>query len=100
MITEGIDIAEKAGALPLLKMLKALRTRADPSEPLPDGLTAREAEVLRLISEGLKSSEIGEKLCISPNTVNTHIRNIFDKIDASNRTEAAAYAIRIGLANL
>ena len=99
LIAEGIDTSEKTGARPLLKKLKLLRTRADPTEPLPDGLTTREAEVLRLVSKGLKNGEIGEKLYISLNTVNTHIRNIFNKIGVSNRTETASYAIRVGLAD-
>jgi DNA-binding CsgD family transcriptional regulator len=63
----------------------------------PDGLTEREVEVLRHIVLGLTNQKIGDKLFISPKTVQTHIRNIYEKIGAANRAEASAYAIRKGL---
>lgn len=58
------------------------------------GLTKREIEVLKLISEGLFNKEIADKLTISERTVKNHISNIFKKIDASDRTQAAVYAIK------
>ena len=58
------------------------------------GLTKREVEVLKLISEGLFNKEIADRLSISERTVKNHISNIFKKIDASDRTQAAVYAIR------
>ena len=51
-------------------------------------LSEREAEVLRLIALGYKNSEIAEKLFISQNTVKTHIKNIYVKLDVKNRVEA------------
>jgi DNA-binding CsgD family transcriptional regulator len=62
------------------------------------GLSARELEVLRLIAAGRSNAQIAEALVISPNTVGRHVSNIFDKIGAANRAEAAAYALRHGLA--
>ena len=59
---------------------------------LPGGLSARELEVLRLIAGGKSNRDIASSLTISPNTVARHVSNIFDKIGASNRTEAAAFA--------
>ena len=97
LVEEGICIAERVGAKPLLTMLYSLKARIDPAGRLPDNLTSREGEVLRLIAQGLTNSEIGESLFISPNTVMTHVRNIFSKIGASNRAEAAAYTMRSGL---
>jgi len=64
----------------------------------PDDLTAREAEVLRLIAIGRSNADIATVLSISLNTVATHVRNILAKTGCANRTEAAAYAMRRGLA--
>jgi DNA-binding CsgD family transcriptional regulator/pimeloyl-ACP methyl ester carboxylesterase len=61
-------------------------------------LSSREIEVLRLIAAGRSNAQIAEALVISPNTVGRHVSNIFDKVGAANRTEAAAYATRHGLA--
>lgn len=51
-------------------------------------LSDREIEVLNLISHGYRNSEIAEKLCVSNNTVKTHIRNIYIKLRVRNRIEA------------
>jgi DNA-binding CsgD family transcriptional regulator len=64
----------------------------------PDDLTAREAEVLRLIAIGRSNADIAMALSITLNTVATHVRNILAKTGCANRTEAAAYAMRHGLA--
>jgi DNA-binding NarL/FixJ family response regulator len=58
------------------------------------GLSAREIEVLRLVADGRSNREIADALVISTNTVARHVSNIFDKVGAANRTEAAAYAHR------
>jgi DNA-binding NarL/FixJ family response regulator len=63
-----------------------------------DDLTAREAQVLRLIAIGRSNADIATVLSISLNTVATHVRNILAKTGCANRTEAAAYAMRNGLA--
>jgi ATP/maltotriose-dependent transcriptional regulator MalT len=63
----------------------------------PSALTAREVEVLRLLAAGRSNKEIAATLVISLNTVERHIKHIFEKTGASNRTEAAAYAHRSGL---
>ncbi|MET0136599.1 MAG: response regulator transcription factor, partial [Kibdelosporangium sp.] len=63
----------------------------------PDGLTAREVEVLGLISQGLSNGEIAGELFIGEATVKTHINNAFAKIGARNRTEAVRYVYREGL---
>jgi len=60
-------------------------------------LTEREREILRLIASGASNKDIARQLFISPNTVKVHLRNIFAKIGAASRTEAAVYAIREGL---
>jgi predicted ATPase/DNA-binding CsgD family transcriptional regulator len=63
---------------------------------MPDDLTAREAEVLRLIAIGRSNADIAMALSISVNTVATHVRNILAKTGCVNRTEAAAFALRQG----
>jgi len=66
-------------------------------DPLPDGLTQREAEVLGQIAQGHTNGEIAAALFVAETTVKTHINNAFAKIGARNRTEAASYAIEHGL---
>ena len=63
-----------------------------------DGLTEREQEVLRLIADGINNREIGEKLYISEKTVKTHVSSILGKLNLNDRTQAAIYALRHGLA--
>ena len=66
-------------------------------ETLPGGLTDREAQVLRLIAEGLSTREVAGRLVISEKTVARHLANVFAKIDVSSRTAASAWAHRNGL---
>jgi DNA-binding NarL/FixJ family response regulator len=61
---------------------------------LPDGLTEREGEVLRLISAGRSNSEIAAQLFVSEATVKTHINHIFAKTGSRDRAQAIAYAHR------
>jgi DNA-binding NarL/FixJ family response regulator len=61
------------------------------------GLSSREIEVLKLASEGFNNAQIGERLFISPKTVKTHLQNIYEKLDARSRTEAAMKAKEAGL---
>ncbi len=74
------------------RLVDALSRAAPPVTACPDGLTVREAEVLRLVAGGLSNAEIGSALFIAETTVKTHINNAFAKIGVRNRTEAAAYA--------
>ncbi len=60
-------------------------------------LTKREIQLLRWMVEGYSNKAIAEQLFISENTVKYHIRNILQKLDVQNRTEAVSYALREGL---
>lgn len=59
-------------------------------------LTSRETQILRLIAEGVGNAEIGQRLYLSLGTVKGHIRDILDKLSASDRTHAAVTALRRG----
>lgn len=67
--------------------------------PNAAGLSARELEVLHHLVAGKSNQQIADELVLSPNTVIRHVSNIFDKIGAANRTEAAALARKAGLAD-
>ncbi|MGW6130170.1 helix-turn-helix transcriptional regulator [Cellulomonas sp. NPDC055163] len=94
--------AESMGARPLAGAVRDLarRGRLDLPGVRPTGvdvLTAREAEVLRLVARGLSNRQIGEELFISAKTVSVHVSNLLAKLGASGRTEAATLAHRRGL---
>jgi NarL family two-component system response regulator LiaR len=65
--------------------------------PSKEPLTAREAEVLKLVAQGLSNQDIAKILTITERTVRTHITHILDKLHLANRTQAALYAVREGL---
>jgi DNA-binding CsgD family transcriptional regulator len=60
-------------------------------------LTPREEQVLRLLAEGHSAREVGEKLFISPKTVENHRANIMDKLDLHSTLDLIRYAVRLGL---
>ena len=62
------------------------------------GLTERELDVLRLLAQGLSNRRIGQTLFITESTAGVHVSNILGKLGVGNRVEAAAIAVRAGLA--
>jgi DNA-binding NarL/FixJ family response regulator len=62
-----------------------------------EDLTARELEVLQLVRDGCKNKQIADRLSISENTVNFHLKNIVEKLAANDRTHAVTIAVRRGL---
>jgi DNA-binding NarL/FixJ family response regulator len=89
----GMCALEERAALRLAQL-----ARPQPALDTVDELTSREIEVLRLIAIGRSNADIALVLAISLNTVATHVRNILAKTGCANRTEAAGYAMRHGLA--
>jgi pimeloyl-ACP methyl ester carboxylesterase/DNA-binding CsgD family transcriptional regulator len=71
---------------------------AGPGRQASSILTEREVQVLRLVATGRSNREIAEELTISVNTADRHVSNILTKIGASNRAEAASFAVRNGIA--
>lgn len=74
--------------------------QARPAHEKPDVLSDRELQVLRKGAEGLSNKQIATLLNIGPRTVQTHWRNIFDKLGVYSRTEAIVYCLRKGWLNL
>ena len=102
LLDEALTITQDLGMPPLMERVIALQERtqsqAARAPAYPDGLTQREVEVLRLVAAGKTDREIAEELFISARTVTTHVGHILNKTNAANRAEAAAYALRSGLA--
>ena len=102
MLEESLAISTELGMRPLMERvterLERVNARPEAAPAYPDGLTHREVEVLRLVAAGKTDREIAEELVIGVRTVTTHVSNILNKISAANRTEAASYATRNGLA--
>jgi DNA-binding CsgD family transcriptional regulator/tetratricopeptide (TPR) repeat protein len=89
---EARVLAERIGHRRALRGLEGAAPAPDGASALPDGLTVREVDVLRLVAEGRSNREIGERLFISQNTAANHVRSILMKTGAANRTGAAIYA--------
>jgi DNA-binding CsgD family transcriptional regulator/tetratricopeptide (TPR) repeat protein len=98
LLGEAARLAQRIGMPTLHGRIRALRAHEPPSAaPLPDGLSAREVQILTLVARGLSNREIGQALTISEHTAANHIRSILRKTGCANRTEAASYAHRRGL---
>ncbi|MBB4912442.1 helix-turn-helix transcriptional regulator [Actinophytocola algeriensis] len=105
-LAEAAAIAASLGAVPLAEDVRALAERARvalpaattaPAEEDPDGLTAREVEVLALVALGRTNAEIAAELFISTKTASVHVSNILRKLGLKSRIQAAAVAQRRGL---
>ncbi len=83
-----VQLSPKAAA----RLMREVRVPDSPEE-----LTERETEVLRLLARGQSNKDIARTLSIGEKTVKTHVSNILSKLNVASRTQAALYAVRIGL---
>lgn len=72
-------------------------TKQKKAEAILKVLSPREVEVLSLMSQGLTNAEIADALTFSPNTVKTHVKSITSRLGVADRTQAAMYAVEVGL---
>ncbi len=98
LLGEAATLADEIGMVGLQAKIGSLGV-SRPAAGLPAGLSAREAEILALVARGLSNREIGVELAISEHTAANHIRSILRKTDCANRTEAASFAHRHGIAS-
>ncbi len=84
----------------IARMLIAELSKPSSMPPTEDPLTNREVEVLKLVAQGLSNEDIARSLVISDRTVGKHVSNVLEKLHLANRTQAALYALREGLASL
>jgi DNA-binding NarL/FixJ family response regulator len=98
-IVEAVRIASEGGAYfdPQIAHIVLSRfSPGTPASPRSSPLTQRETEVLRAIAEGRANSEIAESLHLGLGTIKGHIRDILEKLSASDRTQAAVVALKKG----
>jgi DNA-binding CsgD family transcriptional regulator len=92
-VQEVADRARRtAEPLGLQRVLRAVEALTPTVCGRPDGLTPREVDILRLLADGMSNRDIARSLVISESTAANHVRSIFLKTGATNRTQAARYA--------
>ena len=84
----------------LLRQAAELREASRETDSLIAQLTAREREILQLLSQGLRNEDIASTLHLSVRTVQTHVQNVLGKLGVHSRLEAVAFAARAGLVRL
>jgi len=97
---EGLQRGEAAIArAATTKVMKSLAelSRQKSNQTSDEALSDREISILHLMAEGLSNQEISRRISLSENTVKYHLKNIFQKLHAHNRTEAVTFAMRSGL---
>jgi NarL family two-component system response regulator LiaR len=88
-----------------MRLLTRMANESEPSarapeksqDPMPEGITPREVEVLRLLAQGRTNLQIAQDLAVSRGTIKSHVQNIIAKLGVSDRTQAAVRAIELGI---
>lgn len=96
-LVDRADLAEAVITLPPGSALQNGLRRGTPLPELVEQLTAREHDVLALVSDGLGNRDIAHALAISEHTVKFHLASIFGKLGVSTRTEAVQRGLRLGV---
>lgn len=97
MILTAIEEVQRGGSpmsSQIARMVVQSFRRNGPSTQLEENLTSREQEVLSLVAKGYRTKEVGDALSISPQTVETHLRNIYSKLHVRSRAAAVARFIQ------
>ncbi len=90
----GAETQETQTTLPTQdSIVPPAKPQPAPAPVIPNGLTVREVEVLRLVAQGMSNSQIAEQLVLSANTVNAHIQSIYRKLDVNSRSAATRFAM-------
>lgn len=92
-------LAAAAGQVQLSPQAAQRLVREVRAPEAPESLSERENDVLRLLAQGYSNKEIAQSLSLSEKTVKTHVSNILSKLGVPSRTQAALYAVRVGLAS-
>jgi two-component system, NarL family, response regulator LiaR len=93
---DGEVLIDPATLTRLLAQVAREREAQRDAQNLLDDLTEREREILQLLAEGMRNDDIAQKLFISPQTVQTHVRNILGKLRVHSKLEAVAFAVKHG----
>lgn len=96
--SQGLSLLQPDMASQILKEFSQIEDKKDDQYKLYSTLTEREKEILKHLAQGKSNKEIAKALFISDKTVKNHLRNIFEKLHINDRTTAAVFAIRQGLA--
>lgn len=98
-VAEAVRLAANGEGAISPSLAAAMLREADRPDPEPI-LSTREAEVLQLVAEGKSPPEVAEALFISAKTVKNHLSNIYEKLDARDRTQAVLKGLRMGVIRL
>ncbi len=96
MVARGASLVDPRMTTTVLKEFRRLASQVEPDQGVA-GLTPKELEILRLLAMGMSNKEIGRQLCLAEKTVKNYLSTIFQKLQISDRVQAAIFALRHGL---
>jgi DNA-binding NarL/FixJ family response regulator len=96
MVARGASLIDPRMTTTVLKEFRRLASQAEQQQGI-SGLSPKEVEILKLLATGLSNKEIGQRLCLAEKTVKNYLSTIFQKLQITDRVQAAIYALRHGL---